>query len=458
MNTAGHLGVTDIDVLALAVRDNESRRLIGEAITAYRGGALRSAIVSTWIAVAYDIIAKARELATQGEAAPQAFVKELDDAIDAGDKRKLQTIEAELITNADSDLQLLAPHELDALVRLQRDRNLCAHPAFVVEDELYQPSPELVRAHIVHALLYLLVHAPLQGKSAIARFEVDLLSPSFPATAEEISTFLGTRYLDRAKSVLVENLIKAIISAPFGLEKAKYAGKIRTLALTLREIANAKTQIYDSIVPGYVAQKFYSVTDDVILRICPFLANDPRIWDWLKESEHTRIRRLLETGDVETLKSCCAFDAIATDPVSEVLLDRFDKFPDAVQINIILDHPSKELVSKGIEIYAQAATFRHAEKLGQSVILPLADCFDSKNVEAVLKAASENEQIWDAIRSPAVLEQLFDQTIPLLVETRPHWEAFVRELIDRKGGDLTDYSDQPIVRIQKRLDGNGEIS
>ena len=51
-------GLTDIDSLALAVRDPESKRLVGEALSAYRGGALRSAIVSTWIAVDYDIIAK----------------------------------------------------------------------------------------------------------------------------------------------------------------------------------------------------------------------------------------------------------------------------------------------------------------------------------------------------------------------------------------------------------------
>lgn len=65
-------GLTDIDSLYLQVRDKTSQRLIAEAITAYRGGAARSAILSTWIAVAYDIIAKARELAAQGEAAPQA--------------------------------------------------------------------------------------------------------------------------------------------------------------------------------------------------------------------------------------------------------------------------------------------------------------------------------------------------------------------------------------------------
>ena len=468
MNTAGHLGVTDIDVLALAVRDNESRRLIGEAITAYRGGALRSAIVSTWIAVAYDVIAKARELATQGEAAPQAFVKELDGAIDADDKRKLQTFEAELITKADSDLQLLAPHELDALVRLQRDRHLCAHPAFVVEDELYQPSPELVRAHIVHALQYLLVHAPLQGKSAIARFDADLLSPSFPATPEEINTFLRTRYLDRAKDLgrtcrdgqreSKLNLLKAIVSAAvWHPENEKYAlNRIRTLALTLREIANAKTQIYDSIVPGYVAQKFESVTDDVILRICPFLANDPRIWDWLKESEHTRIRRLLETVDVETLKSCCAFDAIAADPVSEVLLDRFDTFDRAEQISIIAEHPSKELVGRGIELYTKAASYRHAEQLGQSVILSLATCFDSADVKAVLKAAGENGEIWNAHGTSDILERLFDETISLLSESRPHWEEFVRKQVERMDGDASEYYSYP--GLQKRLDRNVETT
>ena len=231
MNNSGGLGLSDIDVLALSVRDRQSRRLINEAITAYRGGALRSALISTWISVAFDIIAKARELAGQGEAAPKAFVKKLDDAIEANDKRKLQTIEAELLTNANSDLQLLAPHEYDALSRLQEDRHLCAHPAFVVEDELYQPSPELVRAHIVHALQHLLVHAPLQGKSAIRRFEAALLSPSFPATAEEIGGFLRSRYLNRAKDVLVTNLLKGIFSAPFSSEHTKYANKIRTMAV-----------------------------------------------------------------------------------------------------------------------------------------------------------------------------------------------------------------------------------
>lgn len=94
------IGLTDIDTLLLAVRNKESKRLITEAVTAYRGGAFRAAIISTWIAVAYDIIAKARELAAQGAAAAAKFTSELDKAISHSAIPSLQRIESNLLDTA----------------------------------------------------------------------------------------------------------------------------------------------------------------------------------------------------------------------------------------------------------------------------------------------------------------------------------------------------------------------
>ncbi len=281
MSTFSNLGLSDLDAHVLTVRDRQSRQLIAEAIVAYRGGALRSALMSTWIAVAYDIFAKVRELSSQGERLPQEFIKELDSAIQSNNIKKQMKIEAQLLTKANKDFQLFAPHEYKALERLQRDRHLCAHPALVLDDEPYQPSPELVRAHIVHALQYLLIHAPLQGKSAIARFEADLLSASFPTTADDINSFLRTRYLDRAKDVLVVNLIKAVFSAPFGSEHATYAGKTGILSMVLHEIEDVKPEIYKSEMSSYVADKIEKTQDMVLLNICCFIKTDQRIWGWL---------------------------------------------------------------------------------------------------------------------------------------------------------------------------------
>lgn len=452
MITSGSTGYSDIDSLALSVRDRESLRLIGEAITAYRGGALRSAIMSAWIAVAYDIIAKTRELAAQGEAAPVAFVQDLDNAITTNDRKKLLKIESELLTKANSDLQLLAHHEYSALFRLQEDRHLCAHPAFVVEDGLYQPTPEQVRTHITHALQHLLVHAPLQGKSAIARFNADLLSPAFPTTPEEIGIFMRSKYLDRAKDVLVVNLIKAILSAPFGDEREKYVGRTRILSLVLREISKAKTDIYDAMMASYVAEKCEQISGDKLLSICPFIGCDPRIFEWLKKPDQVRIRKMLESADIENLKENSAFDVLGISQLDTVLLSRVEEFDEVTKIVLISEHPRTELVDLAIGMYGKAGSFRSAERLGKSAILPIANFFEERHVKALLDTVRENNQIWHAGETPEILDTVFEKTRELLPKSRASWQEFVDNQIQLMDGDVTDYYAYP--GLQKKLAEN----
>lgn len=443
-------GLTDIDTLCLAVRDRESRRLILEAITAYRGGALRSAIMSTWIAVAYDIISKARELAAQGEAAPKAFVSELDSAIGNSDLRKLQSIESELLKTANDKLQLFAPHEYDLLRRMQDDRNLCAHPAFVRLDELYQPTPEAVRAHQVHALQYLLVHAPLQGKSAVARFEADVLSTSFPTSNDDISTYVRTKYLDRAKDNLVSSLIKGLLTAPFGSESTKFIGKERLLAKTLRVISEAKTAIYDQIAPDFIRRHFDGVGDEVLLKLCAFFEADRRIWNWISEPVRLRVRNLLAIAEPSKLKALSAFDAFALPELATVLLERFDSFDRETQIGLIAENPRQEFVDRAIDIFRSASSWRTAETLGETLILSIAPLLDAKGVQKVLTAVESNGQIATANGTPAILEKLFVLTNKLLNDTRDAWQQFVVAMTLRHGGGL-EVSHYSYPNIRSRL-------
>jgi hypothetical protein len=95
-----YIRLADLDELALAVRDNLSRSHIMEAVAAYRGGAYRAAIVATWIAVTYDIIAKIRELAGQDDANALRFIGGLQTAIASRNIQQLQRIEADLLTKA----------------------------------------------------------------------------------------------------------------------------------------------------------------------------------------------------------------------------------------------------------------------------------------------------------------------------------------------------------------------
>jgi len=423
-------GLTDIDSLALAVRDPESKRLIGEALSAYRGGALRSSIVSTWIAVDYDIIAKAKELSAHGDAAAMAFVQDIEQAIQNSDVKKMQAIESAVLATANEKLQLFAPHEFEDLNRLQRDRHLCAHPAFATEDTLFQPAPELVRTHITHALKHLLINAPLQGKSAIERFHADLLSPSFPVDGDSIGTFVRAKYLDRAKDVMVVNLIKSLLSAPFGNESAQYIGQRHQIARTLREIAKAKTGIYDETAKNHIAHKFNAIPDGLLLSISAFVECDARVWDWLSEPTRIRFKKLLNDADAETLKTHSAFDVFGIPELADILLTRFESFEQDVQVAIISQAPRKEFISSAIRIYGESWSWRGAENAGRALMIPLAPLMTSDDIKHMLDTVKDNDQVMGAHGTEDIFISVLDQSKSVLAHSKQHWQEFLNQIND----------------------------
>ena len=156
------------------VRDRESRRYLEEAIRAYDVGAFRVAIVATWVAVAFDLIAKIRQLAAGGDAGGNDFIRTLDQAIEGDSPNRLLGIERNLLTVAHETFEFIEHRELKELERLRVDRHVCAHPAFVRPTEVFEPPPELVRAHVATAVDAVLSKGPTPGRRAIERFKEEI--------------------------------------------------------------------------------------------------------------------------------------------------------------------------------------------------------------------------------------------------------------------------------------------
>jgi len=207
------INLTDLDELVLNIREETARSYIREAIQAYRAGAYRASVISTWIAVVFDIIAKIRYLSNQNERSAVTFINDLDRFSKELQPHinKLLEIERNILDTAKEQFEFLAIHEYRDLKRLQEDRHLCAHPALITEDTLFQPTPELVRVHIVHAVTYLLQHQPVQGKSAINLILDDINKQYFPDNLEKTCDFLNIRYLNRAKDSFIKNLIYVLL-------------------------------------------------------------------------------------------------------------------------------------------------------------------------------------------------------------------------------------------------------
>src|SRR5882672_6150297 len=109
--------LVDLDELVQTVRDVNAQEYIAEAIAAYRARAYRSAIMGTWVAVAYDIISKIRELAVQGDQASLVLATRFDNAIalKATDSvnalRRLLEIENDLLNQALNTFEFISAQE-----------------------------------------------------------------------------------------------------------------------------------------------------------------------------------------------------------------------------------------------------------------------------------------------------------------------------------------------------------
>ena len=71
-----HDRIADLDELALKCKDKRASSHLREAIACYQAGAMRAAIISTWIAVAFDFIDKVQTLEAHGDAQAKQFAEE----------------------------------------------------------------------------------------------------------------------------------------------------------------------------------------------------------------------------------------------------------------------------------------------------------------------------------------------------------------------------------------------
>lgn len=444
--------LTDLDELSLSVRDRASASYILEAISAYRGGAYRSAVISTWIAVSYDIISKIRELANKNDKSAIAFVKKLDENIKNKNIVQLQVIEEGILKTAHNEFEFLAPHEFEDLQRLKEDRNRCAHPAFISEDFLFQPTPELVRTHIVHSIYHLLQRQPVQGQSAIERVILDIKSLSFPTDRENAYIYLFDKYLSRAKDALAKNLTVVLIKTLLKPDDASFEGQEQKIVYALVALSKSHADIYEQQMKSRLTVITESSSDKELLVIFRLLGADNRCWGWLSEAMRIRVKHLLKV--IEESKNSlnlllkhtvfAAYNVLDLRPRLLKIINALDIFD---QAKIVADYPNPEFAERAIKSYLEAGSYRSSEEIGKSVILPMAPHFTGKQIVTLLEGIPQNSQIYHASGTAEILESFFEQTRDRLEITKGAWRNLIENLsVD---SDPNDYYSYPTLR--KRL-------
>ncbi len=369
---------------------------------AYKAGALRGALTSAWVALVYDLIAKYRELSAMGDTAATAFLLSWDNATAAGDIAKLLQLEGGILEDATANTQVVNRIARTHLDRLREDRHLCAHPAFSAEADLFEPSPELVRLHLVNAVDLVLSQEPLQGKAIFDLYDVDVKSPGFPTAYARILDYVEQRYITRVRSQNLRN---------FGTVLAKSL---------LKGVPAQWESLHRKIIPSLVAirERAVSAWPDVSLaivrlidnlepanrpRAIAFVAAFPDFWPRLQEPTRTALLATIENADPAALADYRILAGVIVPQFRAALLVIIADLSRNQLAAAIGSQPLADLWPRALEEYQGSGSWRGSEANFGDLIAPFAGRLSSDQLDHLLDAVIDNGQNWDAADTDTLL-------------------------------------------------------
>lgn len=404
-------GFVDLDILLTRIRHPQSKMYFLDAVKAYKAGALRGALTSAWVALVYDLIAKYRELSATGDAAAAAFLLSWDNATAAGDIAKLLQLEAVILEDATANTQVVNRIARTHLERLREDRHLCAHPAFSAEADLFEPSPELVRLHLVNAVDLVLSQEPLQGKAIFDLYDVDVQSTGFPTAHERILDYVEQRYLAHVRAQNVRN---------FGtvLAKSLLKGVPAQWEPLHRKIIPSLVAVRDRAAPAWpdVAQAIIRLIDNLEPanrpRAIAFIAAFPDFWPQLQEPTRTALQATIDNADPAALTDYRILAGVTVPQFRAVLLPLIGALSREHLAAAIASQPLADLWPRAVEEYQGSGSWRGSEANFRDLIAPFAGSLGSEQLDSLLDAIIDNGQNWDAAETDALLLGVLRNAVP----------------------------------------------
>lgn len=395
----------DLDILLTRIRDPQSRIYFLDAVRAYKAGALRAALTSAWVALAYDLIAKYRELSAGGDQAAAAFLQSWDNATAISDVRQLVKLEADILEDAAVNTQAISQIGLRQLKRLREDRHLCAHPAFSDAAQLFEPTPELARMHLVNVVDLVLAQEPLQGRAIFEVFDADVQSPGFPSDQARILDYVEQRYLARVRTPSIRNfgtvLAKSLLMGIPGHLDAVHA-KVASSLVAIRERAAAS---WPDVIHAIIRQ-LDNISPPNRPRAIAFIAAFPDFWPLLQQPTRTALQQTVNNAVAANLGDMRILAGLRFAPFRPPLLALIGGLDREALGQAIAMSPLPELLGAAVQRYRESGGFRASENNFRQLISPFTGTLEPAQLDEILEAITFNGQNWDAGETPALLLNL----------------------------------------------------
>lgn len=391
----------DLDELVLRCRDKKARALMSEAIVSYRAGAFRASIVASWIAVCFDLIEKIRDLALAGDKEADRQVEELEKTRLSSDLARALKFEREILMLARDKFEFVSPLEFVDLERLQADRNRCAHPSLVSEDQAYEPPAELARLHIHSAIIHVLQHPAAQGRYALDRILKDIESEYFPRDVAGARASLSSGPLGRPREALVRSLVVHLVKGI--IQEIDNWNRRRRFVVALQVVLDLHPAQGSGVLREKVSPIIRTVEDGRLSSVTRFLSDFPSCWQFLEADICERLRSYVRAlpsdrfDEVEYLVHLDPFRKTAESRIDRATLGELEE-------TLFFDVPAR-VIDRFITIYLASKSFERANRVGGELVQRL-DHFSAAQIRTLLTSMPKNDQVLGSYQLPVLLEAI----------------------------------------------------
>lgn len=404
----------DPDLLPGRCRDPNAQQLTREAVRSHQTGAQRAAVVSIWIAVVYDVFGKLRELAQAGDPAARKWVEDLDRAITSHDITFAQKLEASILNDARDKFGLLSANEHNDLERLYEDRHRCAHPSLNRPEEIYSPSPELVRLHLRNAVTHLLSQPPVQGRAALEYLQHEVDSDLFPKSTTDAAEYLRAGIFRRMKPALVRDFCSAAIAAcltDMQITPSQFTRRIRGVN-ALRSISAdpVNQSLREKLTPA--ARR---TPDSEVHRVIRLVASISDACSHLEADVQMRVLTYIGTASSTDLVQFIRYALVvpqfydaAHNRIGELTQKGLQQIYTTESQEELLNFaaPPSVLFDRVVEMYTGSRSWATSNTLAQTLIVPYSFLMTFEQISQILSAYPSNQELYDSATKLEVLRAI----------------------------------------------------
>lgn len=385
------------------INSEKTKEYFKEVSSSYYNDNYRASIVTLYSVVITDIIVK---LETLSEIYDDKTANNILEEIKSFQKANPNSPdwERDIIEKVKNRTNLIDNVDYAHIQALKNDRHLCAHPVIDKEDKLYQPSKELVAAHIRNMLDSLFLKPAILSKKILKTLLLDLADKKeILIDQESLEKYVNSKYLHNLNPSIEVSIFRDLWKFVFNLENKETDENrqinYRTLNfLYKRNVASCISKIKNE------KEYFSNIKDKTIILhyLIVFLAQNEFLFNEFREDIHLLIRNT--TNKDFSAKVAAWF-------LSKSYVDHLKNLRKIIDKNIYDNYPkdatfayqklidvgfskgyNKEVIEFIIWRHTRSTSYDEADRTFSYVVKPYLEKFTEKDFKSLCEKINLNSQ------------------------------------------------------------------